>query len=206
MLFRSVSQSRYGRVFDSRDAYIEFVGMLNRYGSTYDGLSVSEDESGRYMSNPDAKYPEIPESKLGSTVKAIWSKGQAFKFTGSTCIGSAADVAYLMRLLEDAAVEHVFAVHIDENGNSFIQHVSVGGVSKAIVDAKIIAAGVKQFNSKMVYLIHNHPTGNVTPSNNDYFVTETIKKVLGDDVTVAHVIMDTYRMDYSVHYDRASLS
>jgi hypothetical protein len=82
-----------GWVFDSRDAYIEFVGMLNRYGSTYDGLSVSEDESGRYMSNPDAKYPEIPESKLGSTVKAIWSKGQAFKFTGSTCIGSAADVA-----------------------------------------------------------------------------------------------------------------
>ena len=195
-----------GWVFDSRDAYIEFVGMLNRYGSTYDGLSVSEDESGRYMSNPDAKYPEIPESKLGSTVKAIWSKGQAFKFTGSTCIGSAADVAYLMRLLEDAAVEHVFAVHIDENGNSFIQHVSVGGVSKAIVDAKIIAAGVKQFNSKMVYLIHNHPTGNVTPSNNDYFVTETIKKVLGDDVTVAHVIMDTYRMDYSVHYDRGSWS
>ena len=195
-----------GWVFDSRDAYIEFVGMLNRYGGTYDGLSVSEDESGRYMSNPDAKYPEIPESKLGSTVKAIWSKGQAFKFTGSTCIGSAADVAYLMRLLEDAAVEHVFAVHIDENGNSFIQHVSVGGVSKAIVDAKIIAAGVKQFNSKMVYLIHNHPTGNVTPSNNDYFVTETIKKVLGDDVTVAHVIMDTYRMDYSVHYDRGSWS
>ena len=42
-----------------------------------------------------------------------------------------------MSLLENKSVEHAFAIHIDEEGNSHIQFLSIGGVTGKITDKNI---------------------------------------------------------------------
>ncbi len=55
-----------------------------------------------------------------------------------------------MSLLENKTVEHAFAIHIDKDGNSNIQFISIGGITGTVVDARIVSAGVAKFNSVKV--------------------------------------------------------
>jgi len=58
-----------------------------------------------------------------------------------------------------------------------VHHVSEGGLSGTVVDLKIIGQSMLLSNCSSVILSHNHPSGNLTPSNADKNVTEKIKKL-----------------------------
>jgi hypothetical protein len=161
-----------------------------------------------YLSNPSANYgtgnssvqrKDSPSNGIGSSIKAVWNKFKNIQFTGTTRVTSAADVADIMRLLEDKSVEHSFAVHVDQDGNSHIQFLSLGVTAGTVVDAKLVLAGVTKFNSKKVYLVHNHPSGNLDPSQSDIVLTNKIKSGLQDiGVDLEHLIMDTYKKEYTI--------
>ena len=110
-----------------------------------------------------------------------------------------------MSLLENKLVEHAFAIHIDQEGNSQVQFLSIGGVTGTVVDTNIVAAGVSKFNSVKVYLVHNHPSGSMQPSNADLQITKTLRDGLNPlGVTVEHVIMDTDKKEY-IHINNDNL-
>lgn len=135
------------------------------------------------------------------SVRAVWTKYKNLQFKGTTKVKNAEDVAQIMSLLENKSVEHAFAIHIDQDGNSHIQFLSIGGTTGTVVDPKLVASGVSKFNSKKVYLVHNHPSGNMRPSNGDLRVTKDLREGLNPlGVEVEHVIMDTYLKEY-VHID-----
>jgi N12 class adenine-specific DNA methylase len=140
-----------------------------------------------------------PESKNLRTISQVWSEDKNIQFYGTTRVENASDVAHIMRLLEDKSVEHGFVVHVDETGNSHIQHVSIGSVAATIIDPKIVLAGVNHFKSKKIYLVHNHPSGKTAPSSEDMRLTERVRKLMEPlNVQVEHVIMDTYNHTYTV--------
>ena len=135
------------------------------------------------------------------SIKVAWNKFKHISFTGSTKVKNASDVAHIMRLLESKSVEHSFAVHIDSKGNSHIQFLGIGSIVGTIIDPRSIISGVAKFNSKKIYLVHNHPSGTLTPSRQDIQITNKIRSGLDPlGIKLEHIIMDTYSKQY-VHID-----
>ncbi|HLV24338.1 MAG TPA: JAB domain-containing protein [Moheibacter sp.] len=57
-----------------------------------------------------------------------------------------------------------------------IYNLSSGGTSGTVVDAKQIFAVALKANASAIILAHNHPSGNLTPSDADKKITEKICK------------------------------
>ena len=154
-------------------------------------LSISDNID--YPGSDQVQREEGEAESDSDTVKAKWNKLGHIPFTGTTRVKNAEDVAHIMRLLENKAVEHAFAVHVDANGDSHIQFISIGSTIGTVMDAKIILAGALKFGSKKVYLVHNHPSGNMKPSQSDTRLTDKLRDAFDMmDISLEHIIMDTY--------------
>ena len=53
---------------------------------------------------------------------------------------------------------------------------SKGGVSGTVVDAKLVFSVALKCNASSIIIAHNHPSGNLTPSEADKALTQKIKK------------------------------
>lgn len=75
-----------------------------------------------------------------------------------------------------------------------IADISRGGVSGTSIDPKIVFAIALKTNSSKIILSHNHPSGNLQPSNADIALTKRLKdggKLL--DIEVCdHIIISNY--------------
>lgn len=76
--------------------------------------------------------------------------------------------------------------------------VSTGGVSGTFVDPRIIFHYALQNLSNSILLCHNHPSGNMNPSDEDLLLTQKIKAAAGYlDISVADHIIFTNDGYYS---------
>lgn len=55
--------------------------------------------------------------------------------------------------------------------------VSEGGVTSTVADPKLIFAAAIKSNSSSIILCHNHPSGNIQPSNSDIKLTKRCKEI-----------------------------
>lgn len=74
--------------------------------------------------------------------------------------------------------------------------ISQGGITGSVIDVKIIAKYVVDSLSSQVILAHNHPSGNLKPSQADIKITgevEVALKLLGSEL-IEHIILtkDSY--------------
>ena len=63
-----------------------------------------------------------------------------------------------------------------------MKNISIGGVNKACIDIKDILKEAINLGAPKIILIHNHPSGDSTPSNEDILTTKNIieiTKILG---------------------------
>jgi DNA repair protein RadC len=72
-----------------------------------------------------------------------------------------------------------------------VSHISTGGVSGCIADAKIIFATALKANACQMILAHNHPSGNTTPSKADISLTNQLVEAakLLDMKVLDHLIL-----------------
>lgn len=56
-----------------------------------------------------------------------------------------------------------------------IYAMSKGGVSGTIVDAKLVFSVALKCNASSIIVAHNHPSGNLTPSQSDITLTKKLK-------------------------------
>jgi DNA repair protein RadC len=56
-----------------------------------------------------------------------------------------------------------------------ILNLSKGGVSGTVVDVKLVLASALKANAPSIIIAHNHPSGNLKPSENDKRLTAKIK-------------------------------
>lgn len=72
--------------------------------------------------------------------------------------------------------EHMFIFYINR-ANRVIgaYHISSGGVAGTVADPKIIFQGALMCNASGFIMAHNHPSGNLTPSQSDIALTKKVK-------------------------------
>jgi DNA repair protein RadC len=92
-------------------------------------------------------------------------------FTRFSC---STDIAkYMGMLAQRFETEHVWVVALDaKNGVLAVQEVSVGGVSSASVLPADVYRIAVAMGALSVVLVHNHPSGDVTPSSEDKKLTQ----------------------------------
>ncbi|WP_339878766.1 JAB domain-containing protein [uncultured Algoriphagus sp.] len=72
-----------------------------------------------------------------------------------------------------------------------IVNISSGGTAGTVVDVKLVYAAAIKSNSSSVIIAHNHPSGNMRPSEQDKRLTQRIKQAgnILDIPVLDHVIM-----------------
>ena len=77
------------------------------------------------------------------------------------------------------------------NNTTGFAKISQGGTAGTVVDIKIIAKYAVESLSSSVIICHNHPSGNITPSESDINTTKKVKDVLLllDIKLIDHIIL-----------------
>jgi DNA repair protein RadC len=105
------------------------------------------------------------------------NEGAIWKPTKVT--GSHQAYEYLRSLYEPGQLGHIerfFMLLLNRNNMILGAHlVSVGGVAGTVVDPKIIFQTALLANASAIVLCHNHPSGNIMPSQQDVDITNKIK-------------------------------
>ena len=94
---------------------------------------------------------------------------------------------------DDIEIFESFFILLLNQANKTIGYakISQGGISGTVVDVRIIAKYAIEALATSVILAHNHPSGNLTPSQSDITITEKIKtglKIL-DIKVLDHLIL-----------------
>ncbi|MFV0531352.1 MAG: RadC family protein [Flavobacteriales bacterium] len=115
------------------------------------------------------------------------------KANQKTKITHSQDLFELMSpLLSDLIEEQFWIIYLDHRLQVLHQKmVSSGGFTQTIVDTRKIFKYALECNATQIVLVHNHPTGNTTPSLSDKELTQKVKKA-GEfiDITVVdHIII-----------------
>ena len=110
-----------------------------------------------------------------------------------TKMSSPADVAsYLMDEMQFLEKEHFRAMLLDiKNQLICIEDISVGSLNSSIVHPREVFKPAIRRTSASIILVHNHPSGDPTPSREDLLVTRRLVdagKIIGIDV-IDHVII-----------------
>ena len=97
---------------------------------------------------------------------------------------------------DDIAVYESFFILLVNRANTTIGYakISQGGICGTVVDIKMIAKYCVDTLASGVILAHNHPSGNLTPSNLDCVLTNKIVKALGllEVSVLDHLILTEY--------------
>lgn len=60
-----------------------------------------------------------------------------------------------------------------------IYEMSKGGISGTVVDFRIILGVALKCNASSIIMVHNHPSGKLTPSDTDKSITKRLKEACG---------------------------
>ena len=88
--------------------------------------------------------------------------------------------------------ESVFILLLNKNNTTIgYAKISQGGITGSVVDIKLIAKYVVDSLASSVILAHNHPSGNLQPSQPDKDITNKVKESLKllDSILLDHIII-----------------
>ena len=106
---------------------------------------------------------------------------------------------YMREVMDDLPHEE-FWVLLLNRGNQILEKVNIskGSVSQTVVDAKIVFKMAIDKLASSIILCHNHPSGNLKPSEADKQLTKKIKE--------AGIILDLPILDHLIFADNKYLS
>jgi len=120
-------------------------------------------------------------------------------FPRAKIFGSKDSETYIRQFYFDdlEVYESFFILLLNRNNNTIgYAKISQGGVSGTVVDVKIICKYAVESLASSVILAHNHPSGNLTPSDADSQMTTKVKSALKtlDIQCLDHIILtaDSY--------------
>jgi len=141
------------------------------------------------------QYKGIGEAKAVSIVAALelGRRRQAFEVKKKNQIKGSRDAyEYLLPLLGDLDHEEFVALLMNRrNAVLLTDRISVGGVSGTLVDVKKLFRNAVYHQASAMIIAHNHPSGNLRPSEADISLTRKVKKAasLMDIALLDHLII-----------------
>lgn len=171
--------------------------LANNILNKIDSISDLKDINFKTLKNikgiKTAKACEVLASiELGKRINKKYSSINQVKITGSDSIYN-----YYKEIFIDVKQEHFYCVYLDTS-NHIIKDklLFVGTINQSLVHPREVFKEAYLLSASSIICVHNHPSGNVTPSNNDIILTKQLKDVgitLGIRV-LDHIIigMDKY--------------
>ncbi len=133
-----------------------------------------------------ARIPKMKQYKITSV-----KEGEKFP---QAQITSSADAYNVIRQFwhDDIEIYESFFILLLNRANKTIgwAKISQGGITGTVVDVKILAKYVIDSLASGVILAHNHPSGNLKPSDSDIELTKKVREALKN--------LDTYLMDHLI--------
>jgi DNA repair protein RadC len=118
----------------------------------------------------------------------------------ATKITDSQQIQHEMSFLEGYAHEEFWAIYLKRNNTiiSKIQH-SKGGISGTVVDVRLILKEAILSKASGIILVHNHPSGELKPSEADKQITEKIKQSakIMDMLILDHIIIGNNNQYFS---------
>jgi DNA repair protein RadC len=145
--------------------------------------------------NGDDKTGELKrdfKDLLVSPLKLKYERDGYFSFPNEK-VESPADIAFAFRELKNEAIEKFYVVGTKNDKPVSIECISVGSMNSSLVDPFETVGILLRKGADGAYLVHNHPSGVVTPSPEDTDVTRRLSKGyknLGIEFK-GHIIIDT---------------
>ncbi len=181
--YTSESGESYGGLFD-----FDFSGE-NRGGEAVGSRSGFDHVQRERSEALAATHGGRLNRKAGEycNVERVFTESGSFKFTSGERIESAADVAFIFSALEDAAVEHTFAVYVKE-GVPTVVELGMGSFNGSIANSGPAYLAYTRIKPDEVYFVHNHPSGNLKCSAPDVRMLKQFQEMC--DVPVHGVIIN----------------
>lgn len=144
--------------------------LMGRYG-----LEKLADLSMRELQENDGIGPA-----KAMQIQAVFELHKRLHFRRNTGkkISSARGVfEYMSGRIPDETKEHLFLLHLNTK-NQIIRHdiISVGTLNASLIHPREIFKPAIRESAHAVILVHNHPSGDVEPSNADKKVTKLLKQ------------------------------
>lgn len=137
-------------------------------------------ELAKYSIQDLCKFKGVGEAKAISIITAleIGRRRNSQEVVDRAKITSSQDAALvLQQQIGDLPIEEFWVMYLNQ-GNRIIKNeqISRGGITQTAVDIRIIfKRGIELMATAMI-LAHNHPSGNLTPSEADIQLTKKIKE------------------------------
>lgn len=127
------------------------------------------------------KFKGIGEAKAISIIAAL-ELGRRRKDSEPTKrakITCSQHIYELMRAdLLDEQVEYFYLVLLNRSNHVIRKHlISQGGTAGTVVDSKLVFKVALEHLAQSIILVHNHPSGNLTPSEQDKRLTQRLVKI-----------------------------
>ncbi len=140
------------------------------------------------------KYPGIGEARAITIIAAaeLGRRRKADKLVQQPLVTSRAVFEYIYPHLADLGHEKFFIIVLNRRNIPLrAVHISSGGTSATVVDAKVLFRKFFEFETATsIILAHNHPSGNLIPSHHD--------KVLTEKLVAASKAMDIQILDHII--------
>ena len=153
----------------------------------------------------DMGYTPTQAGKLTACLE-LNRRGLAEEAKRHEQIRSSQDVQDLMKpLFYGLEHEEVYCLYLNRSNKVISRHrVSKGGISGSIIDVRLIIKRAIQLRASSMILSHNHPSGNVEPSEADKRMTAKVKEAAQyfDMQLLDHVIItNTERYSFADNGD-----
>ena len=179
-------------LFDSPCRYMSDSELL--YEISNNRQIVSDIERSNEVIDLEKLFSSLTPGRRRVAVAAveIYKRQQSQQVERREIFGSA-DIYKLMGpLIGDLPNEEFWVISLNQSAKLIKKvRISVGGITQTLADKRLIMRVLIDTGATQFAAVHNHPSGNIRPSNEDKRLTEQLKKAAGlfNITMIDHVII-----------------
>ena len=167
-------------LFDSPCRYMSDSELL--YEISNNRQIVSDIERSNEVIDLEKLFSSLTPGRRWVAVAAveIYKRQQSQQVERREIFGSA-DIYKLMGpLIGDLPNEEFWVISLNQSAKLIKKvRISVGGITQTSADIRLIMRVLIDTGATQFAAVHNHPSGNIRPSNEDKRLTEQLKKAAG---------------------------
>lgn len=167
-------------LFDSPCRYMSDSELL--YEISNNRQIVSDIERSNEVIDLEKLFSSLTPGRRRVAVAAveIYKRQQSQQVERREIFGSA-DIYKLLRpLIGDLPNEEFWVISLNQSAKLIKKvRISVGGITQTSADIRLIMRVLIDTGATQFAAVHNHPSGNIRPSNEDKRLTEQLKKAAG---------------------------
>lgn len=167
-------------LFDSPCRYMSDSELL--YEISNNRQIVSDIERSNEVIDLEKLFSSLTPGRRRVAVAAveIYKRQQSQQVERREIFGSADIYKLLGPLIGDLPNEEFWVISLNQSAKLIKKvRISVGGITQTSADIRLIMRVLIDTGATQFAAVHNHPSGNIRPSNEDKRLTEQLKKAAG---------------------------